>query len=33
MAIIVSAFFQAMTSGLIVALKLVRQANIQRQEG
>lgn len=32
-AIIVSAFFQAMTSGLIVALKLARQANIQRQEG
>lgn len=33
MAIIVSAFFQALTSGLIVVLKLVRQANIQRQEG
>jgi uncharacterized protein with PQ loop repeat len=32
-AIIVSAFFQAMTSGLIVALKLARQAKIQRQEG
>jgi uncharacterized protein with PQ loop repeat len=32
-AIIVSAFFQAMTSGLIVALKVARQANIQRQEG
>ena len=32
-AIIVSAFFQAMTSGLIVALKLARQARIQRQEG
>jgi uncharacterized protein with PQ loop repeat len=31
--IIVSAFFQAMTSGLIVALKLARQAKIQRQEG
>jgi uncharacterized protein with PQ loop repeat len=33
MAIIVSAFFQAMTSGLIVALTLARQAQIQRQEG
>jgi uncharacterized protein with PQ loop repeat len=32
-AIIVSASFQAMTSGLIVALKLARQAKIQRQEG
>lgn len=32
-AIIVSAFFQAMTSGLIVALKLARQAKIQRQGG
>jgi uncharacterized protein with PQ loop repeat len=32
-AIIVSAFFQAMTSGLIVVLKLARQAKIQRQEG
>jgi uncharacterized protein with PQ loop repeat len=32
-AIIVSAFFQALTSGLIVALKLARQAIIQRQEG
>ena len=30
--IMVSAFFQAMTSGLIVALKLARQAKIQRQE-
>jgi len=29
-AIIVSAFFQAMTSGLIVALKLTRQAKAQR---
>jgi uncharacterized protein with PQ loop repeat len=32
-AIIVSAFLQATTSGLIVALKLARQAKIQRQEG
>jgi uncharacterized protein with PQ loop repeat len=32
MAIIVSAFFQAMTSGLIVALKLAHQAKVQRQE-
>lgn len=32
-AIIISAFFQALTSGLIVALKLVRQAKNQRQEG
>jgi uncharacterized protein with PQ loop repeat len=32
-AIIVSAFFQAMSSGLIVALKLARQAKIQKQEG
>jgi uncharacterized protein with PQ loop repeat len=32
-AIMVSAFFQAMTSGLIVALKLARQAKVQRQEG
>lgn len=32
-AIIVSAFFQALTSGLIVALKLARQARMQRQEG
>jgi uncharacterized protein with PQ loop repeat len=32
-AIIVSAFFQAMTSGLIVARKLARQAKIERQEG
>jgi uncharacterized protein with PQ loop repeat len=32
-AIILSASFQAMTSGLIVALKLARQALIQRQEG
>lgn len=32
-AIVVSAFFQAITSGLIVALKLTRQARIQRQEG
>lgn len=32
-AIIVSAFFQAMTSGLIVALKLTRQVNIQRRKG
>jgi uncharacterized protein with PQ loop repeat len=32
-AIIVSAFFQALTSGLIVALKVARQTNIQRQEG
>lgn len=31
-AIIVSAFFQAMTSGLIVALKLTREAKLQRQE-
>jgi uncharacterized protein with PQ loop repeat len=31
-AIIVSAFFQTMTSGLIVVLKLVRDAKIQRQE-
>lgn len=31
MAIIVSAFFQALTSGLIVALKVARQANMQRQ--
>jgi uncharacterized protein with PQ loop repeat len=31
--IMVSAFFQAMTSGLIVALKLANQAKIQRQEG
>jgi type III restriction enzyme len=31
-AIIVSAFFQAMTSGLIVAFKLARQAKIERQE-
>ncbi len=31
--IMVSAVFQAMTSGLIVALKLARQAKIQRQEG
>jgi uncharacterized protein with PQ loop repeat len=31
--IMVSAFLQAMTSGLIVALKLARQARIQRQEG
>jgi uncharacterized protein with PQ loop repeat len=30
--IMVSAFFQALTSGLIVALKLARQAKIQRQE-
>jgi uncharacterized protein with PQ loop repeat len=29
--IVVSAFFQALTSGLIVALKLARQAKIQRQ--
>lgn len=33
MAIIVSAFFQALTSGLIVVLKIARQGNIQRQEG
>jgi uncharacterized protein with PQ loop repeat len=33
LAIIVSAFFQALTSGLIVALKLVRQAHMQRQAG
>lgn len=32
-AIMVSAFFQAMTSGLIVALKLTRQVKIQSQEG
>ncbi len=32
-AIIVSAFFQALTSGLIVAIKLARQAGIQRQAG
>ena len=32
-AIIVSAFFQALTSGLIVALKLARQAKFQNQEG
>jgi uncharacterized protein with PQ loop repeat len=32
-AIIVSASFQAMTSGLIVAIKLARQAIIQSQEG
>ncbi len=32
-AIMVSAFFQAMTSGLIVALKLTRQVKTQRQEG
>lgn len=32
MAITVSAFFQALTSGLIVALKLTRQARIQGQE-
>lgn len=32
-AIMVSAFFQATTSGLIVALKLARQPKIQRQEG
>lgn len=32
-AIIVSAFFQALTSGLIVALKLARQARMQGQEG
>jgi uncharacterized protein with PQ loop repeat len=31
--IMVSAFFQAMTSGLIVALKLTRQAKVQGQEG
>jgi uncharacterized protein with PQ loop repeat len=30
--ITVSAFFQVMTSGLIVALKVSRQARIQRQE-
>jgi uncharacterized protein with PQ loop repeat len=30
--IMVSAFLQAMTSGLIVAIKLARQAKIQRQE-
>jgi uncharacterized protein with PQ loop repeat len=33
LAIIVSAFFQALTSGLIVAIKLVRQAKMQRQAG
>jgi uncharacterized protein with PQ loop repeat len=32
-AIMVSAFLQATTSGLIVALKLARQPKIQRQEG
>lgn len=32
MAITVSAFFQALTSGLIVALKLTRQARIQGQK-
>jgi uncharacterized protein with PQ loop repeat len=32
-AIIVSAFFQATTSGMIVALKVARQAKMQRQEG
>jgi uncharacterized protein with PQ loop repeat len=32
-AIIISAFFQATTSGLIVAIKLARQAKIERQEG
>ena len=32
-AIIVSAFFQAVTSGLIVTLKLALQAKTQRQEG
>jgi uncharacterized protein with PQ loop repeat len=31
--IMVSAFFQAMTSGLIVVLKLAHQAKIERQEG
>jgi uncharacterized protein with PQ loop repeat len=30
--ITVSAFFQVLTSGLIVTLKLARQARIQRQE-
>jgi uncharacterized protein with PQ loop repeat len=33
LAIIVSAFFQALTSGLIVAAKLARQARLQRQAG
>lgn len=32
-AIIVSASFQALTSGLIVAIKLTRQAKMQEQEG
>lgn len=32
-AIIISAFFQAVTSGLIVTLKLIHQAGIQKQEG
>ncbi len=32
-AIVVSAFFQATTSGMIVALKLIRGAKNQRQEG
>lgn len=33
MAVIVSTFFQVLTSGLIVAIKLSRQARIQEQEG
>lgn len=33
MAIIVSASLQAMTSGLMVALKLMRQAEFRNQEG